>query len=218
MSLTLVPVPLGHISDITIRALEVLRASDAIIVEETKESTQWLRAHQISKSPYLILNEHTRPEELSELTNICRDKNVALITDCGTPGFCDPGADLVRSCRQRNIAVKALPGPSSLMMLLSLSSRRLDSFLFYGFLPQETDGRKKAWQGLVQQKQNLILMDTPYRYQKLVLELQQSMPDRFILLATQLTQNDEWVFEGQAKNIDLQKLSKKAEFMLLIYA
>ena len=107
-------------------SMEVKEFTD--ILEERKEGTTFLRAHQISGRTYEQLNEHSTAEDITRLTKLCAEKNVALITDCGTPGFMDPGADLVRSCRQAKIPIRSIPGPSSLMTLLSLTGQRLESF------------------------------------------------------------------------------------------
>jgi 16S rRNA (cytidine1402-2'-O)-methyltransferase len=215
--LILVPTPIGDASDMSFHAREILAAAPVIIVEEFKESSVWLRAHGISGKRLERLNEHSTPEDLKALLQLCREHDVPLITDCGTPGFCDPGADLVRLCREAGIGVKALPGPSSLMTLLSLSSRRLDEFVFRGFLPAENQAREKAWQDIAKEKRAIVLMDTPYRFEKTLLELEKHFPQRVILVAADLTQPTEQILEGRPAQVRAQVREKKAEFMVLIY-
>lgn len=217
MGLTLIATPIGHDQDISLRALEALKNSQTIILEEFKESTRFLRAHGISGKTYEQLNEHSKPEDLKRLTDLCEKENVLLITDCGTPGFCDPGADLVRECRRRGIAVQTFPGPSSLMGLLSLSSVRLDQFVFRGFLPAENEARRKAWIDLQKESRAVVIMDTPYRFQKMLGETAEFFADRKILLTLNLTQETETVLEGSPAQIMKKDLPAKAEFMLLIY-
>jgi 16S rRNA (cytidine1402-2'-O)-methyltransferase len=217
MSLTLVATPIGNNQDIGLRALEFLKQAEIIILEEFKESTQFLRAHGISGKTYEQLNEHSTPDDLKRLVELCAEKEIALITDCGTPGFCDPGADLVRACRKRQIPVRTLPGPSSLMGLLSLSSQRLDQFIFRGFLPAENEARKKSWLDLQKEPRAIILMDTPYRFQKMLSETAEYFSDRKILLTLDLTQDSEKVLDGMPLDILKSELPAKAEFMLLIY-
>ena len=217
MGLILVPTPIGNAADMSFHAREVLNSAPLIIVEEFKESSVWLRAHGISGKKLERLNEHSTQEDLAALLELCRQAEVPLITDCGTPGFCDPGADLVRLCRDSGISIKALPGPSSLMTLLSLSSRRLDEFVFRGFLPAENTAREKAWQALTKEKRAIIVMDTPYRYEKTLLELEKHFADRRMLVTSDLTQNTEQVLEGLATHIRSRVKEKKAEFMVLIY-
>lgn len=215
--LTLIATPIGNDQDISLRALEALKNAPIIILEEFKESTRFLRSHGISGKTYEQLNEHSKPEDFKRLADLCEKQNVVLITDCGTPGFCDPGADLVRECRKRGIAVQTFPGASSLMGLLSLSSVRLDQFVFRGFVPAENEARKEAWTELQKESRALVLMDTPYRFQKMLTETAQFFPERKILLTLNLTQETEMILEGTAAHILKKELPSKAEFMLLIY-
>ena len=215
--LVLVPTPIGNAQDMSFHAREVLMRAPLIIVEEFKESSHWLRAHGISGKQLEKLNEHSTPEDLKALREFCKNQEVPLITDCGTPGFCDPGADLVKLCREAGISVRALPGPSSLMTLLSLSSQRLDEFVFRGFLPAENIAREKEWQIISKEPRALILMDTPYRFEKMLLELEKHFPNRRILLGSNLTQENEFIVEGTASHIRSRVNQKKSEFMLLVY-
>lgn len=217
MSLTLVATPIGNDQDISIRALECLKNAKTIILEEFKESTRFLRAHGISGKTYEQLNEHSKPEDLKRLVDLCATEDVALITDCGTPGFCDPGADLVRECRKRQIPVYTFPGASSLMGILSLSSVRLDQFVFRGFLPAENEARKKSWLEMQKEKRAFVIMDTPYRFQKMLSETAEYFPERKILLTLNLTQESEMILEGTAAQLMKKELPAKAEFMLLVY-
>jgi 16S rRNA (cytidine1402-2'-O)-methyltransferase len=218
MALYLVATPIGNPQDLSFRALETLKKADVIIVEEFKESTIILRAHGIVGKKLESLNEHSRAEDLKHLTDLAEKNEVALISDCGTPGFCDPGAHLVELCRKRKIKIVTIPGPSSLMALLSLSSQRLDHFNFVGFLPAESSRRGKAWSDLKKDPQASVIMDTPYRFQKTLQELSQSLPDRNCLVAINLTQETEQVVEGKAKEVlQFSQWPQKAEFLILIY-
>lgn len=217
MPLTLVPTPIGHQDDFTLRGLECLRAAAHIIVEERKESTRWLRAHGIRLGDYPTLNEHSTPDDLAALTELCRTESVALITDCGTPGFCDPGADLVRACRRAGIPVRALPGASSLMTLLSLSGERLDEFVFRGFLPVKTEERVPAWKALATEARAVVMMETPYRCRKWIQEAAQFHPERRFLVALDLTQDSEVVVEARGHDLPSKLTAEKAELIALMY-
>lgn len=217
MGLILVPTPIGNAEDMSLHAKNVLLSASTIILEEFKESTVWLRAHGVSGKTYEQLNEHSTPEDLRRLRDLCREQDLPLITDCGTPGFCDPGADLVRLCREAGIKVKALPGPSSLMTLLSLSSRRLDEFVFRGFLPAENVAREKEWLQIAKEKRAVILMDTPYRFEKMLGELEKHFAARTCLLVMNLTQEGERVIEGSPAALKAAPKEKKAEFLILVY-
>lgn len=216
--LYVVATPIGDVSEISLRALEVLKNAEVVICESTKETSKLLRAHGITGKTYELLNEHTTADEVKTLMDLCANKNVALVSDCGTPGFCDPGAQLVKLCRQKKIEVKSVLGASALMGLLSLSGERLDQFIFRGFLPAETEARRKALQEIQREKRPMVLMDTPYRLKKTLGDLQEFFPKRRALLALNLSQEEEKILEGTAENLLKQLPYDKAEFMILLYA
>lgn len=215
--LYVVATPIGDVSEISLRALEVLKAADVIICESTKEASKLLRAHGITGKTYELLNEHTTPDEVKALGEICATKNAALVSDCGTPGFCDPGAHLVKLCRQKKILVKSVLGASALMGLLSLSGERIDQFVFRGFLPAETEARRKALQEIQKEKRPMVLMDTPYRLKKTLGDLQEFFPRRRALLVLNLSQEEERIIEGTGEQLLKQLPFDKAEFMILLY-
>ncbi|WP_413560081.1 SAM-dependent methyltransferase [Bdellovibrio sp. HCB209] len=215
--LYLVATPIGDTSEISLRALQILKDCEVVICESTKEASKLLRAHGITGKTYEVLDEHSTPADKADLVPICESKMVALVTDCGTPGFCDPGADLVRLCRQKNIPVKSVLGASALMGLLSLSGQRIDEFLFRGFIPAETEARGKALRELTKEKRAIILMDTPYRLKKMLGDMKDHFPSRRMLLTLNLSQEDELNLEGTIDQIAKKVPFEKAEFMLLIY-
>lgn len=215
--LYLVATPIGDTTEITLRALEILKSCDVVICESTKEASKLLRSHGITGKTYEVLDEHSTPADKAALVPLCAEKNVALVTDCGTPGFCDPGADLVRLCRQKNVPVKSALGASALMGLLSLSGQRLDEFVFRGFLPAETEARGKALKELTKEKRAIIVMDTPYRLKKTLNDMREHFSQRKFLLTLNLSQEDESVLEGPIDKIISGLRFEKAEFMLLIY-
>ncbi len=215
--LTLVATPIGRQDEITLRSLEALRAADVIICESTKETSKLLKHLDIKAKKYEVLDEHSTSEDLNNLLAICETQNVCLVSDCGTPAFCDPGNNLIALCRKRNIEIKSSLGASALMGLLSLSSERLRRFHFIGFIAAETVAREKDWQAVKKIKEPLILMDTPYRLKKMLEECQLHLPERKMLVVLNLSQGDEHVLEGTAKNIRAKVKLEKAEFMILVY-
>ncbi len=215
--LYLVATPIGDSSEITLRAIEILKAADIILCESTKETSTLLKKLDIKAKRYEILNEHSTQEDLVALTELCKNHTVALVSDCGTPGFCDPGNHLVQFCRKNKIQVKSVLGASALMGLLSLSSQKLNQFLFRGFMPAENEARNKEWIKLKTEKNAIIIMDTPYRLKKTMEEVVQHFNSRDVLLVINLSQDDETILEGRPSYV-LQNLSfSKAEFMLMIY-
>jgi 16S rRNA (cytidine1402-2'-O)-methyltransferase len=215
--LYLVATPIGDTNEISVRALDILREADIIICESTKEASKLLRSHGISGKKYEVLDEHSTPDDKAALVPLCANHKVALVTDCGTPGFQDPGADLVRLCRNKNVVVKSVLGPSALMGLLSLSGRRLDEFVFRGFLPAENEARDKSLKDLTKENRAIIIMDTPYRLRKTLSDMKEHFSNRKFLLTINLSQDDETVFDGTIDMILEHLKFEKAEFMLLIY-
>jgi 16S rRNA (cytidine1402-2'-O)-methyltransferase len=163
MSLTVVSTPIGDYEDITLRAKKTLEDAEIIICEELKPAEILFKRLGLEKKEFLQLNEHSKPDDIKVLVGLCEAKNVALISDCGTPGFYDPGAELVAACFDRGIKVNTNPGPSSLMALLSICGEKIKSFHFVGFLPAERSERGTAIDNLKRINVPLVIMDTPYR-------------------------------------------------------
>jgi 16S rRNA (cytidine1402-2'-O)-methyltransferase len=217
MSLFLVATPIGNPKDISLRAIELLKEADVIVGEERKILMPFLKSHGCHEKMVEWLNEHSKERDVDFLVDLCKTKKVALVSDCGTPGFCDPGSLLVKRCRSLGIEVKSLPGASSLMTLISLSGERLDRFQFWGFLSTDKEPRQKSLNLLKTIREPVILMDTPYRLSRLMDELKAVIPSRQCLLGLELTKPEEFTISNSiAKTADLVR-DKKLEFVLLIY-
>ncbi|MBX3039674.1 MAG: 16S rRNA (cytidine(1402)-2'-O)-methyltransferase [Bdellovibrionaceae bacterium] len=214
--LWVVATPVGDPDDLSLRALEILKTCDIVICESTKETSRLLRHHGITGKTYELLNEHSEPADVLKLADLCKNKTVALVSDGGTPAFCDPGADLVARCRKLKIEVKPALGASSLMGLLSLAGRRLDQFVFRGFLPAETEERRKALRDLQKEKRPIVLMDTPYRLKKILADMEEHFPQRTLILVRDLSLPGEKFLEGKASELRKVCGDDKAEFMLLL--
>ncbi len=218
--LSIVATPIGHPKDISLRALEVLQEAEVVIGEERRIASTLLKKLNIPSKELYLLNEHSTDSDVMELAELCKQKKVALISDCGTPSFYDPGYQLVHQCRKLKIPVLSVPGASSLMTLLSMVSEKVTQFYFAGFLPADNEIRQRRLKQLLLSKEPLVLMDTPYRLIKLLSELENQLGPRKILLGLNLTQEDELTLEGSAAHL-LQTLKgrniEKAEFILLIY-
>ncbi len=216
--LTLIATPIGRTDEITLRSLDLLRNADVVICESTKEASKLLKQHDIKAKRYEVLDEHSTLDDVQKLTELCQNLNVVLVSDCGTPSFCDPGFQVVEQCRKLKIPIQSSLGASSLMGLLSLSSKRIYQFHFRGFIPAETVAREKEWQVLKKTKEPLVLMDTPYRLKKMLDECCLHLKDRQILLTLNLSQENELVLEGYPEEVRKKLNQEKAEFMILVYA
>src|SRR5215208_8288774 len=133
--LYVVATPIGNLSDITLRALEVLKRVDVVAAEDTRHSGLLLKHFEIKK-PFVSYHEHNEAARAAELVDrLARGENIALITDAGTPGLSDPGLRLIRECIKRGLSFTMVPGPSSILIALVGSGFSLEKFCFRGFLP-----------------------------------------------------------------------------------
>ena len=218
MSLTLIAVPIGNLGDITLRALNSLKEADLYIGEERKPMFRLLKELGITTpEKFELLNEHSSPDEIKDLAKLCKDQRAVLLTDCGTPGFSDPGAELVSACRDLGIPVTSNPGPSSLTTFMSLCGVRLEKFDFLGFPPRDSEQRQQFFKQLAQSKHAVIIMDTPYRLQKCLGELSQNAPNKKLVLGLDLTKENEQFFTGTTLEVSKKCQDNKREFMALIY-
>ena len=215
--LYVVATPIGNAGDITTRAIETLAHADVILCEEHRNGSRLLKSLGIAK-PLLELNEHNEAERIQEvLLMLAQGQTLALISDCGTPVFSDPGKKLLKLLYEMNIAVTPLPGASSLMAALSVCPFDLEEFLFIGFLPVKAELRQKKLSQLKHADYPLVLMDTPYRMQRLLQEVQQSFGKKQnIFLACDLTMPEERLYLGPVNEILPRIQSRKAEFILIL--
>lgn len=217
--LYIVATPIGNYQDITLRALEVLRKADAVICEEFRQGSTLLKKLDIPSKDLLQLNEHNEEEKAPEILSLLLSgKHLALVSDCGTPAFADPGTQLVKQALEFQVPVVPVPGASSLMALISVSPLPMDRFYFAGFLPRKTPKRQSELKALQRMNVPIILMDTPYRLEKLLQEIRTTFgKNRLITLALDLTLESEQILHGTVGEILPQVKNRKSEFMLIVY-
>ncbi|MBI5473388.1 MAG: 16S rRNA (cytidine(1402)-2'-O)-methyltransferase [Ignavibacteriae bacterium] len=217
--LYLVATPIGNLDDITFRALSVLRSVDLVVYEERREGERLLRHFQIEK-PVESLNEHNESAaSYNILAHLKNGKSVALVSDCGTPVFSDPGQMLVRKAIEQKIKLVPIPGASSLMPALTVSGFSIDQFLFYGWLSPKKERRRAELKQLMQERRTIVLMDTPYRLVPLLRDLAETFADtRRVCVAFDLTMPDEQMFYGTATELHKKFSAKeiKGEFVIVI--
>jgi 16S rRNA (cytidine1402-2'-O)-methyltransferase len=204
MALFMVATPIGNPQDLSARARALLAEADLVIGEELKELRQTLKAAGVQARAMDQLNEHSREADIEHFVNEARVKKVVVVSDCGTPGFCDPGADLVKAARRAGVSVHAVPGASSLMALLSVCGVRVDRFTFAGFLPPKTDARDSEWRALLKEPRATVVMETPYRCEKLIEEIKTKAADRFCVIGLNLTQENEKVLSGYGRDLEFK--------------
>ncbi len=217
--LYLVATPIGNYDDITFRAINILNSVDFIICEEFKEGRRLLARYEIEK-PLFPLNEHNEKEEAEKLLlRILNGENAALISDCGTPIFSDPGLLLVNLCINNNIVVKPIPGANSLIPALSSSGIDIEKFYYYGWLSPKKEIRRKQLIQIKNLKEVIIILDTPYRLKTLLNDITKFLGKNLkIVLAYNLTMEDEKFYRGNAEEIlnIVEKENLKGEFVLII--
>lgn len=218
MALHVVSTPIGNPKDITLHAVEILKSADLVIGEEMKALRQILKNAGVMAAKTETLNEHSTDKDIEFFVGECRSKIVALVSDCGTPGFCDPGADLVKACRKAGVAVHSAPGASSLMTLLSLCGERVDEFVFRGFLPAKKEERFKTLKALTGETRAIILMDTPYRLRLLLEDVAAHFPNRLCVVGLNLTAENEKIIHGFGKALPERIDVQEAEPILLVLA
>ena len=170
--LYIVPTPVGNLEDITLRALRVLKEVDLILAEDTRTSSVLLHHYDIHTPlrSHHKFNEHETSDRVAD--EIAAGKNVALISDAGTPGISDPGFMLVRACVERGVEVQCLPGATAFVPALIDSGLPCDRFYFEGFLPQKK-GRQTRLKQLAEQDHTMIIYESPFRLVKTLTELAQ---------------------------------------------
>ena len=217
--LYIVATPIGNPQDISLRAKDVLNNVNRIICEERKIGSTLLRKLDIERKPLLELNEHNEDSLAQEfMTFLINGENLALISDCGTPAFADPGATLVALALDYGVRVVPVPGASSLMALLSVVPVKLKEFHYAGFLPRKEEQRRAKLNQLRKLNTPLILMDTPYRLERTLQDIQKTFGKNcLITIGLNLTAEDEQVLHTTVEDVLKKCEGKKAEFILIIH-
>lgn len=217
--LYLVSTPIGNYDDITLRALNILKSVDFIICEEFKEARRLLSHYKIEKE-LVSLNEHNEKEEANDiLLRLVQGESAALISDCGTPLFSDPGHLLVEICISQKIDIVPVPGANSLLPALTGSGLDFEKFYYYGWLSPKRDERKQELLKLRSINEVIILLDTPYRLRALLADIAKMFGSGLrAALAYNLTMKDEKFFRGSISEVlaEAEKRSLKGEFVLII--
>ena len=218
-TLFIVATPIGNPQDITLRAVAILKSVKQVICEERRIGSTILHQLKIEEKPLIELNEHNEEQAAQELAlALVNGEDMALISDCGTPAFADPGALLIQLAFDYGIRVVPVPGASSLMSLLSVSPEPLKEFYFAGFLPRKDDARKSKLDQLRRLKIPVILMDTPYRLERMLQDIQNTFgKGRMITLGVNLTLPNEKVIHKPVGEILKQFKGQKAEFIVLVH-
>ncbi len=202
-TLYIVATPIGNLEDITLRALRVLKEVDLIAAEDTRHSKKLLN-HYVIGTPLISYHAHNQESRGPELIQRLKDgQNIALVTDAGTPGFSDPGADLVARAWEAGVKVETIPGPTAGVAALSLSGFKGD-ILFVGFLPRGEGRRLKFFGELAREPRVIIIYESPKRLSRTLEELAGSMPNRLVMVVRELTKKFEQTWRGPLPEVAAQ--------------
>ncbi|GHU96221.1 ribosomal RNA small subunit methyltransferase I [Bacteroidia bacterium] len=216
--LYLVPTPIGNLEDITMRALRILKEADLVLAEDTR-TTGFLLKHFGIETPlqsYHKFNEHQTTERIAE--RIAMGKNVALVSDAGTPAISDPGFLLVRTCIAKGVEVECLPGVTALIPALVDSGLPCDKFCFEGFLPQKK-GRQSRLLALQNEERTMIFYESPYRVVKLLEQLSAVLgADRRASVSREISKIYEETLRGSLAELLIHFTQKepKGEFVVVV--
>ena len=194
--LYLVPTPIGNLKDITLRALEVLENVDLIAAEDTRQSLKLLNHFNIKKPLFSYHQHNEQGKSLDIIKKIQEGKNIAIITDAGTPGISDPGSVVVLRCIEENIPFEVLPGATAITTALVYSGLDTTKFLFRGFLSRENKDRNEVLDEIKDYRETIIFYEAPHRLSSTLEYLREKLGNRRIAICRELTKMHEQVYRG----------------------
>jgi 16S rRNA (cytidine1402-2'-O)-methyltransferase len=216
-SLYIVSTPIGNLKDITLRAIETLKEVNFIICEDTRVTSILLKHYDIHKELVSMNAQTESKKNLQLIERINKGESCALVSDAGTPSISDPGVRLISQAVKAKLQVIPIPGVSAAITALSISGVPTDTFLFEGFLPNKK-GRMTKLKQLANEDRTIVLYESTYRIEKLLKELSEFMPERFLVICRELTKKFEEVRRGYPKELleSFTNSINKGEFVVVI--
>lgn len=195
-TLYLCATPIGNLEDMTFRAVRTLKEADLIAAEDTRNSIKLLNHFEI-RTPMTSYHEYNKIEKGRKLTDLLLEgKNIALITDAGTPGISDPGEELVKMCHEAGVTVTAVPGAAACVTALTISGLPTRRFVFEAFLPSDKKERRDVLEELKDETRTIVLYEAPHRLVKTLEELRETLGDRQVSVCRELTKKHETVYRS----------------------
>lgn len=218
MKLFIVPTPIGNLEDISLRALRILQEVDLILAEDTRTSGKLLKHFDIKTKTwaYHMHNEHAAVQSI--IAELEAGKQIALISDAGTPGISDPGFLLVRACIAQGIAVECLPGATAFVPALVCSGFPTNEFLFLGFPPVKK-GRKTFFENMKNERRTIVLFESPHRISKTLEKLKENLGEAVqVSLSREISKKFEEHLRGSVQDVLAQLVVKpaKGEMVLVV--
>jgi len=214
--LYIVATPIGNLEDITLRAINVLKEVDFIIAEDTRHSLKLLNHLEISK-PLISYHRHNEENKTEDILNkIEEGKNIALISDAGTPVISDPGEFIVKEAIEREIEVIPIPGACAIITALMAAGVNTRNFTFYGFLSLNKKIRTKELEQIKDNNNTVILYEAPHKIKNTMQDLENYVDDRKIVIARELTKIHEEFIRGTIDEIKDKLQNPKGEYVIII--
>jgi len=211
--------PIGNLEDLTFRAKKVLEKVDYIFAEDTRVTKRLLSHYEIEKTVYQY-HEHNKLHQIQNVINLLKgNKNIALVTDAGTPCISDPGFELVNEILKNNLKVVGIPGASSIVTGASISGLDMRRMAYEGFLPKKK-GRQTLFNKLKDEERTIVILESPNRILKTLKDVREYLGERYVVITRELTKIYEEITRGNVSQI-IEKLEKKpikGEIVLFIRA
>jgi len=218
MSLYIVSTPIGNLADITVRAIETLKNVDLIATEDTRHSQILLNKYEINKK-CISFHSHSGQTKVEKIINeLINGKDVAVISDAGTPGISDPAYVLIKSALENNIEIIPIPGASAFLTALTASGLPINQFIYLGFLPLKK-GRKTLLESLQNEKKTVVFYESPHRIIRTIAQLEEFFGfDRKIVIARELTKLHEEFIRGSISEVRkiIESRKPKGEFVVVL--
>ncbi|MBT4121221.1 MAG: 16S rRNA (cytidine(1402)-2'-O)-methyltransferase [Candidatus Magasanikbacteria bacterium] len=214
--LYIVATPIGNLGDMTLRALETLKSVDFVLCEDTRVTKKLLNRHEIDTDT-ISYHQHSKDKKINEIIKLLEEgRNLALVTDAGTPGISDPGNQLVQQVTEHGVEVIPIPGASAVTTALSISGFPTDKFVFMGFPPHKK-GRKKYFEELKDQKFTVAFYESCHRIKKSLKELSEILDEnRQVCVCRELTKKFETIYRGNISQVSSMEIKEKGEFVIVI--
>lgn len=197
-TLSVVSTPIGNLEDITLRAIRTLKEADLVAAEDTRRAAVLMKTYGAA-SPVTSFHAHNGKKKTRGLIKALREgKNIALISDSGTPGISDPGYILIKECITENIKVVSIPGPTALIAALVLSGKPASKFVFEGFLSNKSGRRKKQLEALAAEERTVVVYESPHRIEKMMKDMAEIAPGKEVVIAREMTKKFEEIKRGTA--------------------
>lgn len=218
-TLYIVSTPIGNLEDITLRALRILKEVDLIACEDTRVTRKLLSHYQISK-PLVSYFQHNQSFRIPYLIRELNEgKNIALVSDAGTPGISDPGFFLIREAIKQGIKIVPIPGASAVVTALVISGLPADDFIFIGFLPRKKGKITKELLKFSELKKTIVFYESPYRIKKTLEIIAEILPNAEVVLTRELTKKFEEVLRGNPENLlkQIENRQLKGEIIVILH-